>query len=352
MLKYINLIFVLMIFSCGGNDHGPEMFSGVGGGYIVPTTGGNSSIGGGSSCAQQQIPLKVVPPDILIIQDRSGSMADDNNDKTCAGGCGVNSKWTQVITAIESVVSKTQTSVNWGLFYFGSGTSSCGVNTDPAVSIALNSSNAIQGSLSLTKTSGGTPTTATINNAVLYMDTLTDSNPKYLLLAIDGQPNCLNSSTNNPDDTGAINAVVAAKAAGYNTFIIGIGNVAAANATLNSMAQAGGEAQVGAATSYYAVSDTASLENALTKIVGMIGSCEISLENVPSGLWSIAIFVKDSSGNVIQIENNQTNGWNYTDTTKSSITLFGTTCDNVKSGIYSDLNFVYTCSGQIINPPG
>ena len=33
----------------------------------------------GTGCAQQSVPIKALPPDILIIQDRSLSMTDDSN---------------------------------------------------------------------------------------------------------------------------------------------------------------------------------------------------------------------------------------------------------------------------------
>ena len=130
------------------------------------------------------------------------------------------------------------------------------------------------------------------------MKTLTDANPKYFLLATDGEPNCLNGSANNTDDTGAINAVANAKAAGFPTFVVGIGNVSTATTTLNSMAVAGGYPQTGATTQYYAVVDTASLETALTQIVGMVASCTISLANAPSGQWTIAIWATENGSTV------------------------------------------------------
>jgi hypothetical protein len=57
---------------------------------------------------------------------------------------------------------------------------------------------------------------------------------------------------------------------GIKTFVIGIGNVATANNTLNVLAMAGGEAQVGADTSYYPATDEAALETALTTIVAAV----------------------------------------------------------------------------------
>ena len=116
------------------------------------------------------------------------------------------------------------------------------------------------------------------------------------------------------------------------------------------MAQAGGESQAGA-TAYYAVSDTAELEATLNQIVGLVASCTISLENVPQGTWTIAIWATDASGKTVQIPTSATDGWGYTDTSKSSITLVGSTCDNLKSGAYSNLQFVYTCQNQTILPP-
>ena len=354
--KLIASISVLMALSCG--SQGQESGNTGGGGFIVHSGGSGGDVGdaggvgagGGTNCAQQQVPLNTVPPDILLVQDRSGSMANNSNDQTCPGGCGATSKWAQITTAIESVVTTTQNSVNWGLFYFNNGASECGVNTNPAVPVASADAAQVVASLTATTPSGATPTAATVNNAVAYMKTLTDTNPKYLLLATDGEPNCLNNSANNTDVAGATTAIANAKAAGFNVFVVGIGNVSTATTTLNGMANAGGEAQTGA-TAYYAVTDTASLEAALTKIVGMVSSCTISLQNVPSGQWTMAIWATNSSGKVVQLPSSTSDGWEYTDANKSSITLVGPTCDSLKNGSYSNLQFEYTCPNQQIIPP-
>ena len=347
-------ICCVFILACGNSGQEGSAAGGTGSGFHVGIGGNGGSNGGttsiGTGCAQQQVPISALPPDILIVQDRSGSMSDNSNDKTCTGGCGTASKWYQVTTAIETVVKATSASVNWGLFYFNNGATECGVNTTPAVPVSSTSANQIVASLGANTPSGATPTTATIQNAVTYMKTLTDANPKYLLLATDGEPNCLGGNSKNTDDTGAINAIANAKTAGFPTFVVGIGNVSTSTTTLNSMAVAGGYPQTGAATQYYAVVDTASLETALTQIVGMVASCTISLANTPSGQWTIAIFAKEN-GTAVQIQSSTTNGWTYTDSTKSSITLVGTACDDLKNGTYTNLQFVYTCEGGVIAPP-
>jgi hypothetical protein len=181
--------------------------------------------------------------------------------------------------------------------------------------------------------------------------TLSDPNPKYLLVATDGEPNCAGGRLNSVDTNGATAAVAAAAEANIPTFIVGIATTSSTTATslLNAMAVAGGRAQSGAATQYYAVTDTGTLETTLKQIVAMAASCTISLQNVPSGEWTMAISATDESGQTVLIPSSSTEGWVYPDpASKQSITLVGAACDRLKMGTYSNLQFVYTCPGRDI----
>ena len=115
-----------------------------------------------------------------------------------------------------------------------------------------------------------------MNSAVQYMNGLTDPNPKYLLLATDGEPNCAAGAASIGDErrAGAESAVTAALTAGFPTFVVGIATStdAAATNALNAMAVNGGEAQAGAATQYYAVTDTAGLETVFAQIIAQDAS--------------------------------------------------------------------------------
>ena len=141
-------------------------------------------------------------------------------------------------------------------------------------------------------------------------------------------------------------AIMMAAMQGFPTFVIGIGNVTTAQNTLNQFAINGGEAQTGGATSYYAATDEASLEAALSKIVGMVASCTIPLTGAPADKTNVAISVKDSSGKPTKVPMDPTNGWSYTSAAQDTIQLNGSYCDGVKSGTYSDVQFVYACSGS------
>lgn len=147
---------------------------------------GNGASSPDMNCAAVNQGAAPLPPDILILQDRSGSMAW-NADASCMNNCGANSRWNQVTAALNQVVTTTDTMVNWGLKFFGS-SNSCTVTAAPEVPIGPTNGAAIVAAIGRTTTGSPTPTRNGMNAAAAYMATLTDPNPKYLLLATDGEP--------------------------------------------------------------------------------------------------------------------------------------------------------------------
>jgi hypothetical protein len=356
--------------------------SGVGSGGVSGITTGQGLTGGDigitgsagttTSCGSGNVPIMPLPPDILIVQDRSGSMDDDQNDKTCTGGCGANSKWALVTAAINDVVSTTDTTVNWGLKFFADQNAQCGVNPGVAVDVGTGSGPAVANAITMsTKANGGvnngsyTPTRAAVAAASAYLSTLTDPNSKYILLATDGLPNCPegctgNSCTNTPNAAETANveaAITAAQATNFKTFVVGIATTSDpdANTALNGFAMAGGEPQAGAATQYYSVTDTASLVTALNAIIGITASCTISLANAPAGLTNVAISAKDANNNTVVVPKDATNGWSF-DTGMKNIIINGSYCTSLQAGAYSNFVFNYACAGSKIcidkNPDG
>jgi hypothetical protein len=335
----------------GGSSSGKggSTSSGSGGVNVTGSGGGGGDVGpeidASTSCGQTNVKVMPEPPDILIVQDKSLSMNEDSTGAACtAAGC---SKWSQVSTAMDTVVMATQTTVNWGLIFFGSD-NMCGVNATPSVPITpVTSYTPISQAYATNMPSSYTPTEAAMNAAVAYMQTLTDQNPKYLLLATDGLPNCKANDRNVMDDDspGATTAVTNAKTAGFPTFVVGIGNTMGTT-TLNALAMAGGEPQIGSAdgNSFYEVNNTAELETALNKIVGLIASCTIPLTGVNGTLDKVAVSAQDASGNTVQVMQDPVNGWSYVDASMTTIVLNGTACTDLQSGAYSNFQFIYTCS--------
>src|SRR5215831_5959093 len=277
-----------------GTGTGNGASSGTGRGASSGTgQAGNGEFGTEANCGQATFGTQNLPGDLLIVQDKSQSMSQSFTDGQCNGQ---NCKWQTTVTALEAVVMATQGMINWGLKYFANA-GACGVNPGVAIAPAPNNSAAITASLNGNQPGGNTPTRFAVQSAVAYLRTLTDQNPKYILLATDGEPNCcttaggvtcppppaMGGANGTTDDQNTINAVMAANAAGFPVFVVGVGTVAGAVATLNSMATAGGRAQPADAMGrvFFPATDQAALEKALATISGQIKSCTFNLTSTP-----------------------------------------------------------------------
>jgi len=344
----------------GAGGAGNTVVTGIGNfGGASSGQGGLTGTGGGMSCANVDMPSTKLPPDVLIVQDASGSMNQDPTNATCQGGCGAMSKWALMIPAINQVVMDTQAEVNWGLKLFADMGGQCGVNaTTVAVNIAANNAAAVQMAL-MNRTDGAgnvtngssTPTRAAMNAATTYLmaRAAMTPNPKFIVLATDGQPNCPMSGQSSADDgPGAIAAVTAAKTAGFPTFVVGIAaGGTGAEMTLNSMAVEGGYPQMGGTTQYYGVSDTAGFSAVLRTLVGMVTTCTFSVPPPPNDMTSrgnIEVNGKDANGNSTIIpKDDPNNGWTYTDANMTSVILHGSACDSVMNGTFTAVSIKFIC---------
>jgi hypothetical protein len=357
----------LVVGACGFSPG--QGASGVGGGAAsggrpnVGGFGGTSSgsagmtgSGGGVECGAFDKPSSKLPPDILIVLDASGSMDQDATNAMCSGGCGAMSKWALMTPAINTVVQQTETDVNWGLKFFADMGTTCGVAANTvAVNVApMNAAMVASAITGRTSGNGGvangsrTPTRAGENAAVTYLTGLADTNPKFIVLATDGSPNCpATGSTDNDDTAGAVGAVRAAKTAGIPTFVVGISAGGAPEMALNMMAVEGGYPQVGQPTQYYPVSSTNEFAAVLRTLVGMASTCTFSVPPPPTNDGTTSrgdIAVKGTSGGAATtIPLDGTNGWSYTDASMTSIVLHGTACDQVTAGTITTVTIVFHC---------
>jgi hypothetical protein len=349
--------------------HGTGGAGGGAGGGVGPTDAGSTGLAGSTgmtptisvdgstrtdsngasspdmNCAAVNQGAAPLPPDILILQDRSGSMDWSADGTTCTRNCGADSRWSQVTAALNQVVTSTDTMVNWGLKFFGS-SNSCTVTAAPEVPVGPMNGPAIVAAIGRTTTGSPTPTRNGMNAAAAYMATLTDTNPKYLLLATDGEPTCNPdlpaSMMNTADSAGAQQAVTDALNMGFKTIVVGIGNTMGA-ATLDQMAINGGMPQAGAATQFYQVSDTASLVAALQTILGRVGSCQFNIGMAPNTMTSNDFIDVFGDGTPITRDPTHTDGWDYSNAAHTAIEVFGPRCDAVKAGTTMNVTVTFRC---------
>jgi len=263
-----------------------------------------------TTCVKTTPQTMNLPPDVLIVLDRSGSMADGTDGLKCAtdmSNCMGGNKWMQMVTSVNGFLPTAETTVNWGLMFFGdvkSGRDNCNVGTVADVPPATMNATPITTAIGRQTPATATPTTKAITNASAYLRGLTDSNPKFILLATDGIPTCGTSmcapgvvatgNQNQCDDANAIAAVGQAFTDGIPTFVIGIAT-AGFETTLNAMATAGGTARMGSDQAYYPVASATELTAALNAIKQQVGTCFFGISPIDPKTMKISGVNADGS---------------------------------------------------------
>jgi hypothetical protein len=333
--------------TAAGGTTGVAGSSGPGsGGY-----GGGTGTGGGGgtdrNCGLYQFNPIPKNADLLLVLDRSASMEDP------IGAKGTPSKWSVVIPTLKSVVTATDSSVLWGMKSFPEGSGSAcatgSVTSAIDVQVAAMNAKAVNDAITATTDAGnGTPTGDAINAAVTYLESLSDSNPKYIVLATDGEPSCPSTSTAR---AAAVTAVTNAKTAGFPTFVIGIATTSSDTGTLNAMADAGGEVPAGAtnplAPHFYLASDMTTLSAALDSITGQISSCLFPLTTpppVPNDPTKLGVYLGTGS-NMIKVppDPNKLNGWAYTDTNDTAVEVYGSWCTMLQAAGAGAVQIIFGC---------
>jgi hypothetical protein len=177
------------------------------------------------------------------------------------------------------------------------------------------------------------------------LSTLTDGNPKFILLATDGEPNCGSAGIggmNLADDAAAINAVSTARSLGFETFVVGIATLfSPADSSLNMMANAGGRPR-NASPAYFPVANTGDLVTVLGTIQAMAAQpCTFGLTNVPANADWRSVQVK-ANGDSVTIARDVTNGWS-TNAGMTSLILNGTACTQLMASTLANLTITYRC---------
>ena len=382
----LSLLFVPIVLACssasdrsnprggldapGNGSGGSTAVAGASSGNGLAGNGLSSNAGGGNAlnvgsgpgqdtdagavmngeCARQDFNLNRRPAEILILLDRSGSMKERPS-----GSSSSDTKWSLVVPAVNEVVTATDASVSWGLKAFpeGEGDECIAASVTDAVPVPIAPTNAaaVTGHVtSLTPEGNGTPTGDAIKAAVTYLKSLTDPNPKFILLATDGEPSCAGTS----EDSGrartyAVQAVTDAASAGFKTVVVGVATTkSSATQALNAMAVAGQMARESAdpaAPKYYLASTRDELVQALSEITGQVSSCVFDLSSAPPDPNNIAVKV---DGMNAPRDATRGNGWEYIGTDYLQVGVYGSWCDGIKSATANSVNFVLGCPGEII----
>lgn len=318
--------------SSRGRDAGPVLDSGP-----IPD----------ANCGVQTEPIELInlgdPPDLLIVLDRSGSMMLPPNMMPGQ------SKWAIMKNALKQVLEAREANIRFGLLLFPSD-NACAVNDAPDVGVDLYNADAIEQALNSTSPNGSTPAHFALQTALDYYESIPPNDAgQYVLFATDGIPNCGGNPPSDEVETKqeTLDAVEALAAAGYHTFVLGFGGFLALDPDLlNQCAQAGQEPRPGGPPYFYHAEDAASLQAALDQIAGgiIVPSCSYALASQPPDPERVAVYF---DGQVVPRDLNHNNGWDY-HPDDSTITFFGSYCDQIQSGQVQEVTFLFGCPGPVI----
>jgi len=284
--------------------------------------GSDSCFHGYCGCAGEQFEADAVPPNVLIVLDRSGSM-----DDSAGGG---QSKWEVAVAAVDQLVTTYGDTIRFGLaLYSGDGGSSC---TPGVVSVDTGSGTAsdITSAMAAVSPDGKTPIAATLNSLATYSSLEDASRDNFVLLLTDGKESC------GGDTTSAVTAL-RNKTISIRTFVVGFGDGVDAD-SLNAMAVAGGTAS-GGADDYYQADDATSLAGAFDAIATDVLGCTYDLETPPENALELIVYLDDEE--VFEDDTHQ-DGWTY-DASANRIEFHGGACTKLRSGDSGQLNIVRSC---------
>jgi hypothetical protein len=348
-LLFILLLAAFGIPACGGENANGDGGNGNQDGSDQDGNGGDNGggdNGGGDTgpkpdgpiCNEVEIVAGSIPPNLMLVVDKSGSMDDDD---TCAVGC--NLKIEDAKTALVYLLNEGMGQIRFGWMPYPTD-SSCGPGIvdvpcgDDTVATIIPLVNGM-------RANGGTPTGETLEAANADPDMHDESRSNFVLLLTDGLPTCpfgAGRQVTEQDKTRALNAVTALHQAGIDTFVIGLGetlNNAGDPALLNDMAVAGGRARAGADKNYKANSLN-ELQAALQDIGGMVIGCNLSLSEVPEEPNYLWVYF---DGVPVPRDRNHINGWDY-DPDRNQVNFYGPACDQLRSGQVDKVDIKMGCA--------
>jgi hypothetical protein len=322
----------------------------------IPISGNNTGGSAANECGVQTFMLERKPAEVLLVLDRSASMKDPPDGATTT-----TPKWDLVIPALLEVVEATNESLSWGLKVFpedGDGEQaacSAGSVTDAIdVEIAENNATAVNDAIRATRDEGdGTPTGDAMKQAVAYLQSRAGVNDhkRYILLATDGEPSCINVTATSEGEEGqaaarpyAIAAVTEAATAGFHTFVVGVGtNKETAKLVLNDLALAGQEPASCANPlddCFYLGNSREQLQADLLGIATNIATCVFTLTARPPDPDNVRVTLDNDK---VERDPARANGWEYQDAGQTIIEVHGAACDAIKSSSAANVDIVFGC---------
>jgi hypothetical protein len=357
-----------------GSETGAATSSGSGstestdGGRLDGTsTQGESDSTGAPNCGEIDYQLTAIPPNVVLVLDKSGSMVSDADadadgvmdgywDHDADPSTELMTRWRSLHRVVDSIVAGLDARIHFGAMLFPAtdatdqySAAACSVAATPEIPVApMNAAAVLAGipAADATDLHGATPATAGIEAAVAHLETLDPDVPRYLVLVTDGAANCSSDAATVPDllelyDQHLPEVVADALASrAIPTYVVGIDirdelagvgadGMPEANtfAALHDVALAGGRPRPGP-EAFYAAGNELELMDALSEIAGEVLTCVVPLDPVPLHPDFVTVEIDgESLERVADCESER--GWDFVDPDGpyDALRLCGSACD-------------------------
>jgi hypothetical protein len=290
-----------------------------------------------ANCGQISTVATRVAPEILVVLDRSISIDQ--------------AQWNNFLSGVIGAISNEGSLIDWGLYAFPEDGPACGAGTlTAAIDVPIQPDNVTHEIAHIAAAgtgASGTPTAAAIQTAAGYMQSLTDQNPKYLMLLTDGAPTCagtIDALSVDPAQAqaDAVAAIAAAYRAGLPTIVVAPSTTTAPAdiAALNALSEAGGYSAGSPPGPTFPNEQT--LWQLLIPFDGGF-SCTFYLgPNAPPVPNVVTVTL---NGARVPRDPSHVVGWDYTDSWMNSIELYGYWCDQVAQNRSVTFTAYFGCPG-------
>jgi hypothetical protein len=301
----------------------------------------------GGGCGHEEITAEPIPPNLMIVLDRSCSMRRDLSNQINLPGP---NKWTYAVDAIVQLTTQFDGQIRFGLILFPDTVGSDCTQGAPAFAVLPDNELGIQTLLTdaLDQADPQYPDGPCVTNIDTAMEQASqepafqDTDRKsYALLITDGKQAGCNAAGG---DNGTTQIITDMCTAGVSTFVVGFGDLSSGTidpAQMDIFAQAGCVPNADPNYDFYAAESQTELQQALTTIANETLGCNYQLGETPDDPSEIYVFF-DNDPNQIPRDDTHQDGWDYDEST-NQVTFYGPTCDSLKAGQVSDVDIVLGC---------
>jgi hypothetical protein len=275
-----------------------------------------------------------VPPNVMLVVDRSGSMADPISEQADRAKI---EDTKEALHGLLDMGEEFGIRFGWAQFPLlgdcvpGVVTVGCDEDTAGSIRVLV---------LMLTP-NGGTPTGETLQNVAEHESLHDPSRANFAILLTDGMPTCPTGEgmdETQEDGQLALTAVETLRTEGIETFVIGLGEEFGYHNPdlLNLMAEAGGRARAGA-VKYYPAGSLDELQAVLDTIGQQVMECGIQLDRAPDDPEWVWVYLDG-----VEAVRDPVNGWTY-DPALNQVNFHGAMCDQLRSGQVSHVQVEVGC---------